>query len=144
MGGMETAVQLTTTVRELPEAEWPRVLEFEPFATHGIPVGEHWRIIVAEQDGHVVGFCCLFDAVHFEPWYIRPDQRGNPAVVRGLLRESRQMLTEAGIKGVFAVVERSASGLVPLSYEHMLSRLGFRPAQGQLYFLATDDLPEGY
>jgi hypothetical protein len=136
-------VETPTTVRDLPEAEWPRLRAFEPFASSGIPEGAHWRILVAEQGPEIVGFCCLFDAVHFEPWFIAPEHRGNPAIVRGLLRQAKQVLVDNQIPYVFACVQRVQALPGVTSYEQMLGRLGFEPAPGVLYLLQTDDLPEG-
>jgi hypothetical protein len=125
-------------VRELPREDWPRLLALPFFADRGLPSGEGWRMLVAERDGTIVGFSALFDAVHWEPWWIAPDERGNAAIVRGMLREGKHILQELGAGGVFAMIDYSATD----AHREMIERLGFQPAPGHTYMLATAALPE--
>ena len=128
---------LDLTIRQLPPAEWTRLLPFEPFVTEGLPMPEQWRIIVAERAGIIVGFCCVFAAAHLEPWYIAPSHRRNPAVARGLVRVSRQVLEQEGIGAAFAVV----SDTLP-EQQAIVERLGFVPAPGKLYAIDVANLKE--
>lgn len=129
------------TVRELPEADWPRLLAagVEPFATHGLPQRPGWRIIVAERAGTLVAGSCLFDAVHWDGWWIAPEEQRNPALVRGMLRTGRDILRAHDVSGVFAQVANDHDP----AYYGMITRLGFQPAPGALYLLDLDHLPEG-
>ena len=123
------------TVRRLPPEEWGRLAHFEPFASGGLPTADQWRIIVAEADGDIVGFCCVFAAAHLEPWYIAPSHQRNPAVGRGLIRASRDLLRELDIGAAFAVV----SDTLP-EQQAIVQRLGFVEAPGKLYVLNVEDL----
>lgn len=124
-------------VRLLPAEEWPRLLTFEPFASGGLPTPDQWRIIVAEEAGQIVAFCCVFAAAHLEPWYIAPSHRRHPGVARGLVRASYQLLRELDIGAAFAIV----SDLQP-EQQAIVERLGFTAAPGRLYTIAVDDLEE--
>lgn len=130
-------------VRILPPEEYPRLLSQEnlqtPFAAYGLPRGDGWRIIVAEVDGEIVGLSCLYDCVHWDGWWFRPEHRGNPSAIRQMLRVGRDILQEAGVRGVFAQVEDTQ----PASYREMIGRLGFRSTNARLYLLATEDFPKG-
>ena len=123
------------TVRVLPPTEWTRLLPFEPFASGGLPTTDQWRIIVAEEAGAIVAFCCVFAAAHWEPWFIAPSHRRNPAVARGLIRAGRDLLRELDIGAAFAVVSDAQ-----LEQQAIVERLGFTPAPGKLYVLAVEDL----
>lgn len=131
---MPVATELS--IRELPQDEWERLAEIEPFATYGIPSGanaEAWKIIVAEVAGEVVGFTGLFNAVHWEPWWIDPNYRQHPGLVRGLIRAGLEMLEDSEVSSVFATVgDEAIAGLV--------ERLGFIPAPGRLYLLYVPDI----
>ena len=122
-------------IRVLPPAEWTRLLAFEPFASGGLPTPEQWRIIVAEEAGEIVAFCCVFAAAHLEPWYIAPSHRRHPAVARGLIRAGRDLLRELDIGAAFAVVSDAQP-----EQQAIVERLGFTPAPGKLYVLAVEDL----
>ena len=122
-----------TTIRELPSEEWPRLLDFEPFASAGLPNADFWRVIVGEDDGRIIGFTCIYTAVHFEPVWTDPAYRHQPDLFRGLWRESKKILDEHGVQMIFAVV--------PDSLPHqkaLVEHVGFVPAPGQLYVVETD------
>lgn len=128
---MEIATSITT--RELPAAEWPRLLDFEPFATGGLPNADYWRVVVAEDDEQIVGFTCLYTAVHFEPIWIDPAHRHQPALFRGLWQESRRILDEHGVQMIFAVVPDHLP-----HQKQLVEHVGFTPAPGQLYVVETE------
>ena len=130
-----TNVKRETTILELPQAEWSRLLDFEPFASGGLPNPEYWRIVVAidEESRQIVGFTCLYTAVHFEPIWIDPAHRNQPNLFRGLWQVSKQILDEHGVQMIFAVV--------PDALPHqkaLVEHVGFVPAPGQLYVVETD------
>lgn len=124
-------------VRLLPPEEWTQLTTFEPFASGGLPVADQWRILVAEAEGAIVGFCCVFAAAHLEPWYIAPSHRRNPAVGRGLVRAGRDLLRALDIGAAFAVVSDEQP-----EQQAIVERLGFTPAPGKLYVIAVEDLEE--
>ncbi len=125
-----------TRTRVLPPAEWARLQTFPPFDRVGLPNPDHWRILVAERAGAIVGFCCLFDAVHWEAWYVIPELRGNPAIIHGLIQTGVQELREAEVEGVFAMIDETQTGAI----RSMIERFGFQPAPGRLYLADLDRL----
>jgi N-acetylglutamate synthase-like GNAT family acetyltransferase len=120
--------------RVLPPDEWHRLTAFEPFASHGLPTVEHWRVIVGEVEGEIIGFCCLFNAVHWEPWWIAPAHRKNPGLLRQLVDKTGDELRAAGVQTVFVCVGDD----IP-DQQALVQRFGFEEAPGKLYML---NLPE--
>ena len=119
------------TFRELPSDEWPRLLDHEPFKTSGLPVDNgHWKILVAELEGQIVGCSGVHEQVHWDPWWIAPDHRGNAGVVRGLVRYGAEFLLGYEIPQVFCTIDDARV----LSHD-LAQRLGFEPAPGRLYIL---------
>lgn len=122
-------------IRTLPSDEWDRLLDFEPWATHGcMPAEEHWTFIVAEEvaGGEILAYTGIYNAVHWEPWYIRPEHRGRPGLVRGLIREGLTVLRENGVGAAFCLASAETAKLV----EHF----GFTPAPGKLYILSVQEI----
>jgi hypothetical protein len=123
-------------VRELPFEEWSAVSGIEPYRTGGLPASdEHWKIFVAEEGGHIVGCVALHTEVHFDPWWLSPG--AHPGVVRGLLRETIELLRSKAIDHVFCTI-----GEAHQISQRAASHLGFTPAPGQLYLLNVDQLQE--
>lgn len=117
------------TARVLPPAEWDRVRHIPPF-DKGLPNPDHWRIIVAEVGGEIVGCCSLFDTVHWDGWWIDPAHQGKAGAFRALLAEGLDQLTAAGVEGVHTTVPDSRPDL-----QDLVARYGFTPAPGKLYLL---------
>lgn len=128
---MQTSASVT--VRELPSEDWGRLLDFEPFATGGLPPADHWRICIAEEDGQIVGFTCLYQAVHFEPIWIDPSHRHQPGLFAGLWQASKQILDEHGVQMIFACVPDSLP-----QQQRLVEKVGFLPQPGQLYIVETE------
>lgn len=120
---------MAITFRQLPVAEWDKLRAFSPF-DQGLPNPDHWRVIVAEEDGAIVGHCSLFDTVHWDAFYVHPDHRGKATVFGGLIREGLQMLEEAGVHLVHSTVSNSRPDM-----QALLERFGYTPAEGKLYLL---------
>jgi RimJ/RimL family protein N-acetyltransferase len=126
-----SAVTTGLTFSELESADWPRLLAFEPFKSTGLPVDNgHWRIFIAELDGQIIGCVSLHSQVHWDPWWIHPEHRGNAGIVRGLIKQGVSVLNQLGITDVFATIsdENTAS-------QALAERLGFERAPGELYVL---------
>lgn len=117
------------TTRLLPASEWQRLAEFEPFASGGLPAPDLWRIVVAEDDGRIVGFCGLFETVHWDPWYVDPAYRGNPVVFKDLIEGGVQVMIEHDINLVHTTVPDGRPDI-----EAMLLRFGFEQAPGKLFY----------
>lgn len=124
------------TFRELPPAEWSRLLAVPPYATVGIPADNgEWRILVAEEDGRIVGHTSLHTQVHWDPWWIAPS--AGPGVVRGLISQGRDLLESLGIGQVHCTIDDAHRVTQDLA-----ERLGFSPAPGKLYLLNITELKE--
>jgi hypothetical protein len=127
------------THRLLPNDEWNKLLAYEPFKSHGLPqTPDHWRVCVVEEGDQIVGLSCIFTAVHWDIWEIRPEYQGNPTVVKGLIAEGLGLLKESGVVGVFAVVDNAQ----PESHHDLMRHFGFTEAPGVLYSATIADLPE--
>lgn len=118
------------TIRELPPDEWDRLLTFEPWVTQGaMPPFEHWRFLVAEEAGKILGYCALYNAVHWEPWVIRPEAQHRPGVVRGLIHAGLAILAETQVTAAFCLADAETGALV----EHF----GFVPSPQTLYVMTV-------
>ena len=116
--------------RELPTDEWWRLLGFEPWVTQGqMPPPEHWRFVVAEEEGEIVGYCALYTAVHWEPWVIQPAHQKRPGLVRSLIRAGLDILAESQVQVAFCLAEGDTAALV----EHF----GFAPHPAHLYVVSV-------
>ena len=126
----------TPTFRLLPPEEWTRLVEtgMEPFVSFGLPDPEHWRLIVAEVEGRIIGLSGLYNSVHNDPWWIAPEARHSPTVVRGLWRETKKVLDEAGVSFIYATVADQQPEV-----QAMVQRLGYVPAPGKLFLLNVAD-----
>lgn len=127
--------------RLLQADEWEKLLEWEPFKSYGLPdltAREQWQVIVVEDEGRIVAISGMFNAIHWDLWQVAPDYQRNPAVIRSLIREGRQLLLEHDIPQVHAIISADA----PEILRSQALRLGLKPAPGQLYWSATADLTE--
>jgi hypothetical protein len=89
------------TTRELLRSEWP-ILATLPcelaLSYPGLPIGT--IIMVAEQDGQIVGCWSLIPQWAAEGVWIEETHRGHSAVARALLRQFRQSAEHRGIVAV--------------------------------------------
>lgn len=116
------------TTRLLPEGEWAKLDQIEPFKSAGRPDPLHWMIPVVEKDGQIVASCALFDTVHWDGFHVTESERGNPAVFRALLEQAITTLRESGVPGVHVTIPPNSPEL-----ELMVERFGFVPSTGKLY-----------
>jgi len=119
--------------RLLPPDEWHRLADYEPFKSGGLPDPDLWRIVVAEDEGRIIGFCGLFETVHWDPWWVDPDYRGNPVVFKDLIAGGVEVMIDHHIQQVHVTIPHDRPDL-----ERMLTRFGFKPAPGTLYYFARD------
>lgn len=125
------------TCRELPRAEWDRIRHIPPFHL-GLPESdEHWKILVVEDGDTIVGCVSLHTQVHFDPWWIDPERKTNPAIVRELVRGGVETLRRLGIPHIFATIDDGHT-LTQAVAEHA----GFMEANGKLYLAETEKLGE--
>lgn len=128
------------TTRLLPPEDWDRLRALDPYATRGLPEDpENWRILVVERDGVLVGTCALFNAVHWDCWWIAPEARGRGGVLAQLLRASVAVFQEAGLDTVWTGVEDANSDVTRL-----LTHFGFQPAPGRLFVLSVASIHQQF
>jgi hypothetical protein len=124
------------TFRDLPAAEWPNLLRdgIEPFATFGLPPNpDHWRMVVAEEDGRIMALSSLRNEV-LNDWWIHPDAQHSPTLVSGLWLATKAVLDDAGVSRIHATVSDAQPEV-----QYMVERLGYIPAGGKLYLLYVPD-----
>lgn len=121
------------TTRLLPPEEYDRLTEIEPYKTGGLPDSDHWRIIVVEDEGRIVGTCALFDTVHWDFWHVDEAYRGNPVVFKDLIAGGISVMIEHGIDMVHTTVPNGRPDV-----EAMLERFGFQHAPGVLFYFKRD------
>ena len=119
------------TTRTLPQEEWPRLAEIEPFKSCGVPLPDgHTLIQVAEDDGVIIGHTILQDAVHWH-WHILPGYQGSIAFKR-LFEEGIRELQANAVPHVQATIPNSLPQV-----QDIAERLGFVAEPGRLYLLAV-------
>lgn len=131
--------EMGVTFRELPATEWPMLVVqgIYPYSQAGLPPDNgHWRILVAEREGKIVGCTSMHTQVHWDPWYVDSAEDGL-ATVRGLVRQGRDQLETLGIDHVFCTIDDQQ-----LITQKVAERLGFKPAPGKLYLLNVAELDE--
>lgn len=117
--------------RLLPEEEWPRLITagIEPFATYGLPPRpESWRILVAEQDGSILGCSCLRTEV-LNDWFLRPEARHSMTIGIKLWDATTALATELGLPNIHATI------LDPTT-QKLARHLGLEEYPGRLFIWA--------
>ena len=119
--------------RELQHEDFEKLKNKGPFRDE-VPDPRTSSVVVAEDNGEIVGFWCAFNAVHLEPLWIDPDHRQKAAVGRGLWRELKMLLGDNRVRSAFAMVADADAGLVlPMAY-----RLGFERMPASILFIGFD------
>jgi hypothetical protein len=132
--------------RVLPVQEWDRLHAIEPFKTRGLPEPpEAWTVLVVERGWpdapQIVGTCSLFTALHWDCWWIDPDQPGaaRGVVLRQLLRGALPTCTDVGAEQVYCGAEDAQPEVADL-----LQRFGFAPVAGRLFVLRVADVAAAF
>lgn len=87
-------------------------------------------VVVAEVDGQIVGYWIAWYGLHLEPLWIDPAHR-SAAVGRGLLERMSEVVAGTGEVAAFSVIEEENLSILG----EQVSRLGFLPAPGRLYYV---------
>jgi hypothetical protein len=136
----DQADQEPMVVRELLPQELsalravPPFDQFEGLGEHAL---RHVRVMGAIRgegpSARVVAYWMVFDAVHVEPLWIADEERGNPGIARPLWEGIRRILDQIEAPMAFAIVgDGGLAQNLP-----MMVRLGFKPLQGNLFYLNT-------
>ena len=119
-------------------AEWEKLRDFPPFNTGGLPLSdEHFKILVAEEDGRIIGLCGLSTQIHWDPWYIDSEHQGKAGVFRALVASGLDLLRSVGAAGVHTTVPDDRQDL-----SELVVKFGFIPAPGRLFLLHVPDVKE--
>ncbi len=121
------------TSRILPPTEYYKLKDLGPFTQGVLPDPDHWRIVVAEDEGRIIGCCALLDTVHWDFWHVDEEYRGNPVVFRDLIVGGVAQMVELGIDLVHTTVPDGKPEI-----EAMLTRFGFKPAPGRLFYFMRE------
>lgn len=89
-------------------------------------VRENMAVVVVEKAGRIVGYWCLFYALHAEPLEIVPEERGNPAVGRALVGAMLEEARKTGEGKVFCIIDTP-------TVEDLGAKLGFAPIPGRMW-----------
>mgnify|MGYP001282412127 CR=1 len=122
---------MAINVRELPPAEFERLAEIEPFKTYGVPSSETTRCVVVEDNGVIVGYWPIWNAVHAEPLWLDEGYRNSPTIGRKMLEEAHVILKQHGVKSLFAVIGHKDI----LVNGPVAKKLGFERMSGDLYMM---------
>lgn len=100
--------------RVLPPEEWHRVDAASPLPPLWPYVRpEDVRMVVVEEAGEIVGALAVLRMTHLEGLWLAPEYRGNPGVVRGLLKQAGTVASEWAAGWVFAgVTEQNMQGIL--------------------------------
>ena len=129
----EAAAAEALEVRELTGAEIQLLATVPPFDQVGLGERDRdrVRVIGALRGGKVVAYWMMYDAVHVEPLWIAPEERGNPAIARPLWTKVVETLVEVGTPMAYAMIGDGALE----QNAPMALRLGFRPLSGNLFYI---------
>jgi hypothetical protein len=114
--------------RELPFAEWSRLVGTELETIWPSVNPETATVLVVEDEGQIVGTWMVMTVVHAEGVWIAPSHRGRGSVARRLLRGLREIAARAGVAGV-------VTGAKTDDVAGYLARVGARPVPGVPYYL---------
>lgn len=112
-----------STLRILPADEYGRLKD----VADGIcPDPKITRVLVAEQDGQIVGRTMLMAPTHIEGTWVREDQRGGflgKRLLDGIEAEAKK----TGISRLFAYA-------ADVMVAHYLRRLGYQPVEVTVFY----------
>ena len=120
---------MSVTVRELPVEEWSR-LEGYPIATNELPDPDRCAVLVAEDDGKIIGTWGVVLAPFLEALWVDADYRQKTFTAAKMLIGMRNMLEERGIHQAFTLVQS------PYVLE-LAQKAGFQVLDGDLCMINT-------
>lgn len=115
--------------RILRPEEWSR-LDNAPLLPYVRP--ENAAVVVVEDDGQIVAALTVLQVTHFEGLWVSPERRGNPGVMRSLLRLASALVSARSEKWVFG-------GAADDRTRGFMERLGGKQVPMELYALWMGD-----
>ena len=95
---------MSVTVRELPVEEWEKLKDY-PIATNELPDPDRCAVLVAEDEGKIVGTWGVVLAPFLEGLWLDADYRQTTFTAAKLLIGMRKMLEDKGITQAFTLVQ---------------------------------------
>lgn len=92
---------------------------------------EDVTVVVLEDEGRVVGHCCVAPVTHFENIYLDPQYRGNPAAGKKLLEAAYSSARAQGDAWVMVFVGDA-------KIASMVQRLNGKHVSGDTYVLPVE------
>lgn len=130
-------------LRTLAPAEYPLLLPYLPQSA-GPPHPDHSIVVVAQRvnadgaPGALAAFVILWDTVHVEPFWVAPEYRCHPGLLRRLWSTTEAVLRARGVPLAFSLIE-PGSPAAPL-----LARMrGWAELPGKLWRFITPGRGEG-
>jgi hypothetical protein len=119
------------TRRILPPEEYGRLKEAGGPLADVRPDPAHTKVNVVEENGQIVGYWPVFNAVHAEPLWIPESHRHRREVALALIAQVLETLQEYNVAAAFGVI---ADVDFVVNFP-MAKKLGFSKAPGDLYFI---------
>jgi hypothetical protein len=122
------AFGMKLTYRELTPEEFKLAPRDVPYSELFTP--ENSRILAAiNEQGEVVSTWTLFVVPHAEPFWIRPDYRHHPSIIKHMAREMIKLFKTLNFPYVYTIVLDDEQGKVLTRLAHWF---GFNPVKGKL------------
>lgn len=115
---------MSVSVRELPVEEWGK-LEGYPIATNGLPDPDRCAVLVAEEDGKIVGTWGVVFAPFLEGLWVDADYRQRTFTAAKMLIGMKHMLEDKKIPQALTLVQ------TPYVLE-LAQKAGFQVLDGDL------------
>ena len=120
------------TTRVLPAEEWPRLAGTDLESLWPLMSPVFHRVIVAEDEGRIVGHCVVFTWVHLDGLWVDEARRGGGDVWRRLLHAVGAVGRQSGVKAMVAGSDTEAMRdyLARLGGERLPAEFFVVPMQG--------------
>lgn len=119
-------------VRRLPLVEGDKLHKLFAEAVNGTPpLPSEGMVIVAEEDGVIIGFATLQYVPHIEPVWVAPSHRGRWVLQNMLTELFKHVPTSARGALCYTKEDRTARLITHLGLEHMHDWKVFRWVRGE-------------
>ena len=139
--GPHTTTTSPLLIRVLQPAEFALLA---PHLPQGPPHPDHSVVLVAQRvkpdgsPGKLAGFVVLWDTVHMEPFWVAPEYRRRPGLLRRLWSGAEEVLRRQNVPLAFALLEPGSMA------EPLLSRMaGWTELPGKLWRFITPAAGKG-